>query len=403
MSKFDLHKEILKVVPIWVKLPNLPLNYWSDNSLSRIWSVLGVPVYANECTTKVLRESYARILVEMDVTKDITHEIQVEDSSGRKFSQKVAYDWLPSFCKRCLMIGHNCEVKRKIQGKPAQKRVPKVAGPTVRGGSRSETILLDPVSNDAKQVQVSFNKISEHGVPIKEVDISFAGDPPLVVEPLLDSTPVNTPTQVDALLEEHWKVVTRKSKRKQVAFQCARMVNYNVGNDSRRVLGDQIPIYHVRGLNDLIKIKKVKDFLMKQKAECCAMFKTRVRRHKVKTIQKKFGNQWCWISNYDYSPIGRIWFGWKPEEVKVIWLETTEQCMTLQVLLRNNVFIVVSVYGLHIIGDRKKLWKKLLQIRNTRACPLIILGDFNAVHSVADRINGVEVSEVETQDFTQFT
>lgn len=51
-SKFYFHKEILKVVPIWVKLPNLPPNCWSDNSLSRIGSVLCVPNYADECTTK---------------------------------------------------------------------------------------------------------------------------------------------------------------------------------------------------------------------------------------------------------------------------------------------------------------------------------------------------------------
>lgn len=68
----------------------------------------------------------SRILVEIDVTKTIDDEIMVEDSSGKKFAQKVTYDWLPAFCNRCQKIGHNCEVKRKIQSKPVQKWVPKV-------------------------------------------------------------------------------------------------------------------------------------------------------------------------------------------------------------------------------------------------------------------------------------
>lgn len=67
-SNFSFNQEILKVIPIWVTFPNLPLNCWSMDSLSRIGSTLGVPIYADECTTKQLRISFARILIEMDVT-----------------------------------------------------------------------------------------------------------------------------------------------------------------------------------------------------------------------------------------------------------------------------------------------------------------------------------------------
>lgn len=82
---FDFHKEILKVIPIWVKLPNLPLNCWSGNFLSRIGSSIGVPINADECTTKILRVSFSRILVEIDVTKEIVYEIQIEDPYMKTF------------------------------------------------------------------------------------------------------------------------------------------------------------------------------------------------------------------------------------------------------------------------------------------------------------------------------
>ncbi|KAK4731720.1 hypothetical protein R3W88_024708 [Solanum pinnatisectum] len=42
---FDFHAEILQTIPIWVRLPNLPLNSWGMDSLSRIGSGLAVPLY----------------------------------------------------------------------------------------------------------------------------------------------------------------------------------------------------------------------------------------------------------------------------------------------------------------------------------------------------------------------
>ena len=158
---FDFKQEILQIVSIWVKLPNLPLNCWSDNSLSRIGSVLGVPIYADECTTKMLRVSFARILVEIDVTKPAVKEVMVEDPSGRTFVQRVDYDWLPAFCNKCQKIGHNCEVKRTFS-KPVQKWVPKATQQAVAG-----------------EVQ-EVNNVTVDGVPSSVVDLSNAGDPALV-------------------------------------------------------------------------------------------------------------------------------------------------------------------------------------------------------------------------------
>ncbi|XP_070019473.1 uncharacterized protein [Nicotiana sylvestris] len=66
---FDFDIEDLKTIPIWVKLPNLPLVCWSANALSKIRSGLGQLIYVDACTTNANRISYARILIEIDVTK----------------------------------------------------------------------------------------------------------------------------------------------------------------------------------------------------------------------------------------------------------------------------------------------------------------------------------------------
>lgn len=68
--------------------------------------LLGKPIFADECTTKQSRISYARMLIEVNVTKALPTEIAVMDPSGNVFQQSVAYDWKPEFCDRCLVVGH---------------------------------------------------------------------------------------------------------------------------------------------------------------------------------------------------------------------------------------------------------------------------------------------------------
>lgn len=81
--------------PLWVKLPNLPLNCWGPESLSRIDSVLGVPLYADSCTTKQWRVYFARLLIGMDVTSPLPEYVWLEDDNGLMFKQVVNYDWKP--------------------------------------------------------------------------------------------------------------------------------------------------------------------------------------------------------------------------------------------------------------------------------------------------------------------
>lgn len=95
-AKFNFHEEIMRVVPLWVRFPNLPLNYWGLETLKSIGSMIGVPM----CTTRQMRVSFARLLIEVDVTKHVPRKIHIEDYNGDVIEQKVQYDWMPSFCQK---------------------------------------------------------------------------------------------------------------------------------------------------------------------------------------------------------------------------------------------------------------------------------------------------------------
>ncbi|KAK4720322.1 hypothetical protein R3W88_018660 [Solanum pinnatisectum] len=120
---FDFTKEVIQTIPILVKFPYLPLNYWGVQSLCRIRSGLGIPIYIDECTTQVDKISYARLLIEMDITRTLPTEIKVEDPNGRSFKQVVKYEWVLSYCRTCLIIGHTCKRDdAEIKAKPKQNK-----------------------------------------------------------------------------------------------------------------------------------------------------------------------------------------------------------------------------------------------------------------------------------------
>ncbi|XP_059306326.1 uncharacterized protein LOC132057742 [Lycium ferocissimum] len=145
---FDINEEFLNEIPLWIKFPKLPVSYWSTDSLGKIASILGVPLFTDECTLKRTRISFARILVEVNITKPLSESINVLDPSGEIFEQQVLYDWRPTFCDRCLQLGHQCppeEHPKPPQPRPRRRR---------RGQQQPEQVWISKVSEGPQQEQL---------------------------------------------------------------------------------------------------------------------------------------------------------------------------------------------------------------------------------------------------------
>lgn len=121
-SDFDFENEFLTEIPLWVPFPKLPLNCWGVGSLSRIASAIGVPLFADECTTKQTRISYAKMLIEVNVTKVIPQKITVMDPKGGTFLQQVELEWKPQYCDKCQQIGHQCQPPKIAKDDLPRKR-----------------------------------------------------------------------------------------------------------------------------------------------------------------------------------------------------------------------------------------------------------------------------------------
>ena len=63
----DLQTETIRSLPLWIQLPSLGIKYWGIECLSKIGSLLGVPIKTDKITKDKQAIRYARLLVEMPI------------------------------------------------------------------------------------------------------------------------------------------------------------------------------------------------------------------------------------------------------------------------------------------------------------------------------------------------
>jgi hypothetical protein len=104
---FDPASEVPKDVPVWVRLPNLPIHCWNSSSLQAIGNGLGRYIDRAEPRDQY---SCARICVEVDLEVGLPEAIKLKVGNWQHF-QKLDYEQLPFKCRGCHEYGHfqrNC-------------------------------------------------------------------------------------------------------------------------------------------------------------------------------------------------------------------------------------------------------------------------------------------------------
>ena len=95
----------ISTVPEWVGLPNLPLHLWNDPYLHAIGDVIGQFHSICPNTTKFFRTTYARICVQMDLSKGLPGELKIVNQDY-SWTQALDYENIYFRCRSCYNIGH---------------------------------------------------------------------------------------------------------------------------------------------------------------------------------------------------------------------------------------------------------------------------------------------------------
>ncbi|XP_074314009.1 uncharacterized protein LOC141649213 [Silene latifolia] len=133
---FSCIMESVAIVPIWILFPDLDPYLWTDSVLSKMASKVGKPLFADLYTTCHAMLSFARVLVEADVSKELPDQVVINAPFIGQSTQRIVYEWLPYYCKTCHKLGHleaSCKLNRpvvekdKVTQAPEPVAVPKVA------------------------------------------------------------------------------------------------------------------------------------------------------------------------------------------------------------------------------------------------------------------------------------
>eukprot|EP00253_Pinus_taeda_P012689 PITA_12689 len=104
---FDPAIDVPKAVPVWVRLPNLPVHCWNWDSLKHIGNSLGK--FIDRASNKD-QYNCAKICVEVDLEEGLPKEIKIKVDSWSHV-QILEYEQLPFKCRKCHVYGHftrNC-------------------------------------------------------------------------------------------------------------------------------------------------------------------------------------------------------------------------------------------------------------------------------------------------------
>ncbi|XP_020678725.1 uncharacterized protein LOC110096915 [Dendrobium catenatum] len=100
----DLSEES-HVVPVWISFPGLRAHLFSSRILFGLGSVFGRPIQTDNATAVGSRPSIARILVELDISKNYPDSVWLgPEKLG--YVQKVVLEGMPNFCLHCKVVGH---------------------------------------------------------------------------------------------------------------------------------------------------------------------------------------------------------------------------------------------------------------------------------------------------------
>nr|GEY16714.1 zinc knuckle CX2CX4HX4C [Tanacetum cinerariifolium] len=109
-------KEELTLIPVWVKIHDVPIQVFSEDCISLIAYEIGKPIILDSFTSLMCLELwgqslFARCLIEIkadEALKDsITMGIPFPEGIGfTKETIRVEYEWKPPRCEQCKIFGH---------------------------------------------------------------------------------------------------------------------------------------------------------------------------------------------------------------------------------------------------------------------------------------------------------
>ncbi|XP_074277298.1 uncharacterized protein LOC141600940 [Silene latifolia] len=305
-------------------------------------SAIGNPICANEHTTNKSKLAFARVLVDVDLSKELPKAIKINSPYRGPLLQAVAYEWVPHFCTACKKIGHTQD-----RCKPAGPAKPKA--------------VYRPKQPAAPKPPEASRSPKPTGTP---------------KQPIVQKTVATKLSNRFSMLQEGGLIEPGSS------------VLVNVETESE---GD-------KSVDDVVS----EDFeLDPGEVDCGAFIETHVKHTTIKDVRRIFtGYDLVHNSACHYN--GRIWVVWKPTLISLSVLHQSAQhihCSLLHIATQKCIE-VTFVYAFNARLDRRILWDHLQGISHQVSVPWLCMGDFNVVLNMDERLGSTHVQMADMHEFS---
>ncbi|KAH6786733.1 hypothetical protein C2S52_006285 [Perilla frutescens var. hirtella] len=123
---------------LWVRLYNLPLEYWHEEVFVGIARLVGNPLKIDGMSMHGEVGHFARILIEIDMSQPLQSSVMV-DREEASFFVDLSYENIPLFCSDCQMVGYSTSKCRAAKSKGDNEPAKAVVGEdTVDGKKKSD-------------------------------------------------------------------------------------------------------------------------------------------------------------------------------------------------------------------------------------------------------------------------
>ena len=92
---------VVSLVAVWVKLKELPIEYYDSESILIIDQAIGNVLRIDTHTVTRTRDRYARLCTQVDIKKPLANTVLVDN-----LEQPITYERLHRFCFSCERINH---------------------------------------------------------------------------------------------------------------------------------------------------------------------------------------------------------------------------------------------------------------------------------------------------------
>ncbi|XP_030449341.2 uncharacterized protein LOC115671829 [Syzygium oleosum] len=369
--------------------------------------------------------SYARVCVEIKASQPLLDSVDVI-LNGETWSIKVEYEWRPISCMTCGTFGHRCATPTEApMESPKVSPIPDAAinKPSLvdgawetvkkkRGPANPSSALVPPPPPISNAPTLSLANEAVNTFPVPEPDMSSRDSSN--ASSVSEANEEDSASSVGSDKEEDSSspVPTVRLKvplRDSVIPTQSRDAPNAHGNAPRGIdpiQGDFVapvsaPVENpsaasnppstknIRGLGVPLKHAEIRALVRAHNISCIGILETKISPTLFEKISTGLLPGWVWTANYNCSPHGRIWIGWKPHEVDLEVISLSSQVIHghVRILALNKTCFFSVVYGEHTFIARRSLWANLIRSSEFfEAEPWLVAGDFNAIRFNSDRL-----------------